>query len=449
VSKQTQAKRAAKQRKQQQRDTRRAATARPADATAPPPSGEQALINLVFAAADAQAGGNPRAAEDCALTLVASGRPLASVQQTVVLVLCDGLLHGWRRGWQPADLHQLARRRLGREHVALLAHLLASAMQRYAPATVDERWTEQLRDLGALVYWPPNGNALAAWQEAERQEALGRKGRGPSDAMGAIITAIELMALFSTLERLAPLLPLPGQAGERRASPQGAVDQKVLARVRALLAKAESTEFDEEAEALSAKAQELMTRHSIERIVVEAGVEADPSLPGACRIWLDAPYAGAKALLVQAVAGANRCAGVWTEHLGFMTVVGDEPDLAATELLVTSLLVQATRAMLHAPKVDPSRQRSFRQSFLVAYATRIGERLDHARDEVTDDVQRSTGADLVPVLAAHDERVDEARDRMFPRMTSKSVSVSNGHGYQAGRAAADLAVLPTGQQLGT
>jgi hypothetical protein len=448
LSKQSQAKRSAKLRKQQERDARRASTQRPADPAAPQAVTEQALAELVFEASRAHAAGHRQAAEDCALALVAGGHPLSTVQQTVVLVLADALLHSWRRGWQPADLHQVARRRLGREHVALLVHVHASAMQRYAAATVDERWAEQLRELGAMAYWPPDSNALAAWQHAEREEALGRKGRGPSDAMGAIITAIELLALLAGLDRVAPLMPLPGQARQQRAQSQGAVDQKVLARVRALLAKAESTEFDEEAEALSAKAQELMTRYSIERIVVEASEDhVDPAT--ARRIWLDTPYAGAKALLVHAVARANRCAGVWTEHLGFMTVVGDERDLAATEILVTSLLVQATRAMLHSSHLDPSRQRSFRQSFLVAYAHRVGERLDHAREEVTDDVQRSTGADLVPVLAAHDERVDATREQLFPKTRAMKVSVSNGHGYHAGRAAADLAVLPTGEQLST
>ena len=41
------------------------------------------------------------------------------------------------------------------------------------------------------------------------------------------------------------------------------LDHRLLARVRALLARAELTGFDEEAEALTAKAQELITRHAI------------------------------------------------------------------------------------------------------------------------------------------------------------------------------------------
>ena len=46
-------------------------------------------------------------------------------------------------------------------------------------------------------------------------------------------------------------------------------------------------------------------------------------------------------------------------------------DLAAVELLFTSLLVQAQTALMRAP----GSSRSYRSSFLFAYAARIGERL--------------------------------------------------------------------------
>src|SRR5438552_3000516 len=57
-------------------------------------------------------------------------------------------------------------------------------------------------------------------------------------------------------------------------------------------------------------------------------------------------------------------------------------DLDAVELLFTSLLVQANAAMIRAggkkDEYGRSRTRSFRQSFLVPYAIRIGERLAEA-----------------------------------------------------------------------
>lgn len=66
------------------------------------------------------------------------------------------------------------------------------------------------------------------------------------------------------------------------------------------------------------------------------------------------------------------------------TVVGFLADLDAIELLFTSLLVQASAAMLRAgAKRDAhgrSRTGAFRQSFLIAYATHIGERLSQATE---------------------------------------------------------------------
>lgn len=117
----------------------------------------------------------------------------------------------------------------------------------------------------------------------------------------------------------------------------------MLAKVRGLLAKAESTEFPEEAEALTAKAQQLMARHSIDAALLDA--ERDTrQVPGGVRVGVDAPYEEPKVHLLQAVAQANRCRTVWSRNLGFSTVVGFAADVRAVELLYTSLLVQAQSA---------------------------------------------------------------------------------------------------------
>ena len=220
----------------------------------------------------------------------------------------------------------------------------------------------------------------------------------------------------------------------------------MLSRVRALLAKAESTAFPEEAEALSSKAQELMTRHALDHVLVKADTSA-PDIPSARRLWLDTPYLDAKSLLINVVATANRCRAVFHSDWGFLTVVGDEADLDSVELLSTSLLVQATRAMIasgsHTTRVGQSRTRSFRQSFLVAYATRIGERLEKATETTIAETPNS--AQLLPVLASHQQKVNTTFETLFPSVKGKSVSVSNHEGWGAGRAAADRALLLNSQ----
>ena len=208
-----------------------------------------------------------------------------------------------------------------------------------------------------------------------------------------------------------------------------------------LLAKAESTEFPDEAEALSAKAQELMNRHAFERALLDADTQRQQTATS-IRLWLDSPYVDAKSHLVAAIARANRCRAVFYSKLGFVAVVGEEMDLEITELLSTSLLVQATRAMVaegsQVSRAGTSRTRSFRQSFLVAYATRIGERLDEAGTRAHDPAE---DARLLPVLAKRSRVVEETFAAMFSHTVQRSVSATNGAGWHAGRAAADRADL--------
>jgi hypothetical protein len=154
-------------------------------------------------------------------------------------------------------------------------------------------------------------------------------------------------------------------------------------------------------------------------------------------------------MLVDAVASANRCRAVLAGCWGYTTVVGDQGDLRIVELLTTSLLVQATRTLLSTgsprSRAGVSRTRSYRQSFLVAYAARIGERLRAANDvsAAATDVDR-----LLPVLSARSRAVDDLIEQRFPELVAKEVSVSNAAGWGAGLAAADLALFDVYEALG-
>ena len=191
----------------------------------------------------------------------------------------------------------------------------------------------------------------------------------------------------------------------------------MLSRIRALLAKAESTEFAQEAEALSGRAQELMAKYSIDHALLAAET-GRAETPGGRRIAVDNPYEAPKATLLQIVAEANRCRVVWSRELGLVTVIGFPADLDAVELLFTSLLVQANTAMLRTGgKRDGSgrsRTRAFRQSFLLAYAVRIGERLseaaDHAEQAAVAEQRAAAGG-----TAARRRREEGRRSGAVPR----------------------------------
>jgi hypothetical protein len=96
-----------------------------------------------------------------------------------------------------------------------------------------------------------------------------------------------------------------------------------------------------------------------------------------------------------------------------------------------------------------SRTKSFRQSFLVSYAQRIGERLTEAGEHAQSDLVASIGdGRLLPVLAAREQAVQERMAEYFPHVTTRSVSISNSAGWTAGRAAADLANLDIRRAVG-
>ncbi len=124
------------------------------------------------------------------------------------------------------------------------------------------------------------------------------------------------------------ILPPPGSSGVagRVSSRSVDADDAVLARVRALLAQAESTTYGAEAAAFTAKAQELMARHAIDHALVWERAGRDES-PVTVRLPVDDPYADAKSLLLQIVATHSRCRAVFHERYTLSTIVGFASDV--------------------------------------------------------------------------------------------------------------------------
>ncbi|MCX2927879.1 DUF2786 domain-containing protein [Streptomyces sp. NEAU-W12] len=347
--------------------------------------------------------------------------------------------NAWRRGWQPADVVRIVRRELDDVHLRLVTALIRAQAPHDRPR--GPRWTAQLDAL----------------------EALGGTGAAPvpprpprTDRFSHATAVLELYRLLLRLPALESLdEAAAGKAGS--AGTAGGADpeegdrrpeSRMLGRIRALLAKAEATGFPEEAEALTAKAQELMARHSVDEALLAVRAHAATS-PGACRIGVEAPYEQTKAVLLDAIATANHCRAVWNEPLGFSTVVGFAADLEAVELLYTSLLVQAGTAMAKAEAGQKAggrkRTKTFRQSFLAAYAHRVGARLAAVAEGRTSGLSD----DLLPVLASRDIAVTERLDRLFPETTTTRLrGVSDAAGWEEGARAADDAQVEARRRLG-
>ena len=419
----------------------------------------EALIALALSALASHRG---RAFDDVAVSLAqrcSTDEGRRSVVPTLAENVAAATTQAWERGWQPADVHRMATRTLAPAEQAIVVDAMSDELARYAVSTVDHRWLAQVAELEGGVWWARS----QTWLDARRE-----RGTDWLTLLSQTLTVLHLLWTLPHIERLSPLpgtVTAAGAGAGSRSSPDASrgaeepvarVDDRILARVRMMLAKAESTTFEAEAETFTAGAQALMARHSIDAAWLAAEERRTGGREGAGgggphgrRIGIDTPYDGPKASLLDAVARANRCRMVWTRELGFGTVMGFEADLDGVELLFTSLLVQAnSRLMAEGKRADHrgrSRTRSFRQSFLTAYAHRIGERLREVADAEVASAQESAGPrgqELVPLLAARAEEVDAVMGQWFPKVTRSSIgSVRDAEGWHVGREAADRADL--------
>lgn len=352
--------------------------------------------------------------------------------------VCEEVLAAlWDGGWQPVEVaRQVGRRRRDR-HVALVTAAMASAGSWRAAggAAMPPAWVAQLDRLGVPTVRDQGGDWLGRW--------LRSAGGSLADGLRLTLETLGELVALGVIEALLP--PPAAWRHGAAAGAAGAPDDPVLAKVRALLAKAESTQFAAEAEALAAKAQELMARHAIEEAVARSTTTREER-PIIRRLAVDDPYAEAKSTLLGVVARANAARCVWYEPYALMAVVGFARDLDAIEALFTSLLVQASRAMLEKGSVTDgagrSRTRSFRQSFLLAYAVRIGQRLEEAASQARRHAASELAVDLTPVLASRDQEIREALEAAFPSLRrSHGPAITNQAGWHAGRVAAEMATL--------
>lgn len=120
-------------------------------------------------------------------------------------------------------------------------------------------------------------------------------------------------------------------------------------KVKALLAKAESTEFPAEAEALTAKAMALIAEHNIEI------TDDDPGKMVDSYVVVPGPYRNQRVRLWHAVARVNGVFSLQNGGQRYMRGIGygTEEAIYMTEALFHSLMIQGDRALLaHKTTVD-------------------------------------------------------------------------------------------------
>ncbi len=224
------------------------------------------------------------------------------------------------------------------------------------------------------------------------------------------------------------------------------MDADLLDRVRKLLAKAEDAGCTpSEAEALTAKAAELMARYGIDRALL--GLR-DPGRRDAVTskwITVETPYALSRASLVFAIARPLRVYAIRTRERCYdgknryvyrMHLFGYEADLIRVEILYTSLLLQAANAMKDLVTPAGRDKGAFRESWLQGFAWGVSARLQRAEEKAAGDAEAEGTPGVALVLADRFALVTREAEKAYPDLKAgKARKLKGGgewDGYDAG-----------------
>jgi hypothetical protein len=232
-------------------------------------------------------------------------------------------------------------------------------------------------------------------------------------------------------------------------TPTGQADP-ILAKVRKLLAKAEdAAATPAEAETYNAKASALMAEYGIDRALL-AAADPDSDIVGDRVVVLDAPYARDKATLLSGLARALRCRSVlrtrYPDRVKELSLhlFGYDSDLLRTDVLFTSLLVQATVGMVRTPAPVGESVAAFRRSWLAGFTQAVVTRVGDAERKAAGDAEREaatcpTQTSVALVLAGRSAAVEDALAQQYPRLGSARTRTLSGSGMADGWAAGQRA----------
>jgi hypothetical protein len=149
---------------------------------------------------------------------------------------------------------------------------------------------------------------------------------------------------------------------------------RLLDRVRKLLAKAEDESVTPpEAQALTAKAAELMAKYGIDRALLAAD-RPETDKPASRVLDIDNPWARVKAHLLCGLGSALRCQCILlsTSPGSRIHVFGYASDIERTDVLYTSVLIQMWHGLTGAQVPAWARSpRAWRRSWLLGFATAV------------------------------------------------------------------------------
>jgi hypothetical protein len=242
-------------------------------------------------------------------------------------------------------------------------------------------------------------------------------------------------------------------------------DDKMLARIAALLRQAEGTDNAHEAEAFMAAAQRLATATSIDLAVARSHATTRTAAQDPVQRTITIGNAGAKGLrtyvqLFAVIAAANEVKVDVASNSTFVYAYGFPEDIDASHALYASLVMQmvrASEAYLTSGSHRPTPTITARLNFQLAFGARIGQRLAQARDEARQEVRARSKSVPGTAIALRNKELElkdfysrESKARgtwQAHRATAGYSSAARRAGDQAGRRArlANSPELPSGR----
>lgn len=206
-----------------------------------------------------------------------------------------------------------------------------------------------------------------------------------------------------------------------------------------------------EAQACRDKAELLMAQYGIDAALLAKDGHRTVGIVDAF-VRLDAPYVRDKATLAVHVAHAMRCQSVLkgTEPCITVHVFGFEADVRCTEILVTSLLLQAAHDLARTPIPRGEHVAAFKRSWWQGFSQAVYVRLRTVQDAAREEAQASRTSDepsVELVLADRSHEVEAAMHERYGNLRRAPRRRLSGGGIDHGYASGERADLGFGSSL--
>jgi hypothetical protein len=222
-------------------------------------------------------------------------------------------------------------------------------------------------------------------------------------------------------------------------------DDKMLARIAALLRQAEGTDNTHEADAFMAAAQRLATATSIDLAVARSHSDTRTTAQNPVQRTITIGNAGTRGLrtyvqLFVVIAAANDVKCDVASNSTFVYAYGFAEDIDASHALYASLIMQMVKASetyIGSGAHRPTPTITARINFQLAFGARVGQRLSEAREEAQREATKGRDSRPGTAIALRDKDIelkDFYRQTSAARGTWRVSSATAGYSSAARRA---------------